>query len=216
MTKDINNIILLGLAGSRGIGVANEDSDYDYRGIYLPSARDILLGNKDENFSFTEEECDTTIYNFRHCLKLLKNSNFSMLELLAMPEYEIITSLGRKLKDNFNLFVSTPTVSNQFKGTARGFIFRKGGNERKKYFHACRVLFCGIRLFDSGVMMLDHPEFKKYAEKSTEELKVLYEELLEEFVDAEHYSVLPPVINTEAIDDFIVDVYTAIVKIGVK
>ena len=101
-----NNIILLGLGGSHAYGTNNENSDLDIRGVATNSKRYILTGNDFEQV--VDVVTDTTIYSLEKIVKLLINCNPNTIELLGLrqQDYFIMTSVGKALVDNSNLFLS--------------------------------------------------------------------------------------------------------------
>lgn len=101
-----NNIILLGLGGSRAYGTHNENSDWDWRGIATRTAREILTGRDFEQVVNTDT--DTTIYSFNKMIGLLANCNPNTIEILGLkPEhYLYVSPVGEALLDNADMFLS--------------------------------------------------------------------------------------------------------------
>lgn len=101
-----DNIILLGLGGSRAYGTNTNDSDWDWRGCALNSKAEILTK---ENFSqVIHNETDTTIYSFNKLVDLLAGCNPNIIELggLKKEHYLYVSPIGQELLNNFNMFLS--------------------------------------------------------------------------------------------------------------
>lgn len=123
-----NKTILKVLVGSRAHGIAEEDSDYDYRAVYLQPTSELLAvgagGYKGTTWVEGALE-DNTAYELGHFLHLATKSNPSILEMFRSPIVEI-TSEGEELLRLFPNTWSTTGVLNAFKGY--------GGNQRTKMF----------------------------------------------------------------------------------
>lgn len=104
------NIILLGLGGSRGYGLDNDNSDWDWRGIALNSKEEILLARGFEQV--LDDPTDTTIYSFNKIIQLLSNCNPNVIELAGLKKehYLYLSPIGKELLDNKKLFLSKKAV----------------------------------------------------------------------------------------------------------
>lgn len=95
------NIVKM-LFGSHLYGTATPESDTDYKGIFLPSKRDILLNRipKSVNSSTkkhnagknTNEDVDAEIYSLQYFLKLACEGQTVALDMLHAPEDMILES----------------------------------------------------------------------------------------------------------------------------
>lgn len=84
--KEENKVILKVLVGSRAHGLANEDSDYDYRGVFVQPTKSILsLGGSYKSNSWFEGKEDQTMYEIGHFLFLATKCNPSILEVFQGP-----------------------------------------------------------------------------------------------------------------------------------
>lgn len=68
-----DNIILLGLGGSRAYNTSTPTSDWDLRGIATNSPKEILIGT--DFGQVVERTTDTVVYSFNKMLKLLADCN---------------------------------------------------------------------------------------------------------------------------------------------
>lgn len=103
------------LVGSRANGLADENSDYDYRSVYvLPTSKILSLGYKYKGNDWIEGNEDNTAYEIGHFLELAMKCNPSILEILKSP-VQYANEDGVKLlklfpylwnpKDAFNAFI---------------------------------------------------------------------------------------------------------------
>ena len=92
-------IIVQAVAGSHLFGTNTEKSDKDFKGVFIPSGHDILIGNYDDtkviktnltNTRNTSEDTDIELYSLRKFLKMCENGDTAALELLFTPEQFII------------------------------------------------------------------------------------------------------------------------------
>ena len=94
-------IILKVLVGSRAHGLEDENSDYDYRAVYvLPTSKILSLGYKYKGNDWIEGKEDNTAYEIGQFLHLATQCNPSILEVFKDPI--MYSSLdGTKLRDIF-------------------------------------------------------------------------------------------------------------------
>lgn len=78
------------LYGSHLYGTSTPESDTDFRGIYLPSLRDCLLGTVKDTVTDTTEE-DTQYYSLPYFLRLASQGQSVAIEMLSAPESAIVT-----------------------------------------------------------------------------------------------------------------------------
>ena len=101
-----DRIMLLGISGSYGYGTNREGSDVDFRGVTMNLPSDLIGLTSFEQYE--DRTTDTVIYGFNKLVSLLLNCNPNTIELLGLDDdqYYIKSSLGQKLLDNRNLFLS--------------------------------------------------------------------------------------------------------------
>lgn len=92
-------VIIKAIAGSHLFGTHTEKSDKDYKGVFIPDGKDILLGNYNDTITIktnntgtknTSEDVDIELYSLRKFLKMLSNGDTAALELLFCSESCII------------------------------------------------------------------------------------------------------------------------------
>ncbi len=155
--------ILRVLVGSRAHGLAREDSDWDYRGIYVARTRDLLaLGVKNHKTSWAEgKEVDDTSQEIGHFLNLAIHSNPTVLEVLVAPVQEPKTVIGCELRGLFSALWSSEAVMYAFTGYAHNQHKKMMDNalaehKQRKYGVAyIRVLWQGIRLILDEELPID-------------------------------------------------------------
>jgi hypothetical protein len=103
------HMIFNGVVGSRLYGTNTEDSDWDYRGICVPTF-DVLLdpfNNFEQKDSGFEEE-DRVIYALGKFMNLCANNNPNITEILFIPESRTLlkTKQWDLILENKELFVS--------------------------------------------------------------------------------------------------------------
>lgn len=101
-------LLLKAISGSVAYNLATQDSDVDYRGIYLDPPESIFGLEKSETSSSVGDTDDVS-YSFKHFMKLLVNCNPNIVELLYIDR-SLISVLDPRFKkfimDNRDLFLS--------------------------------------------------------------------------------------------------------------
>lgn len=88
--REDKKIILKVLVGSRAHGLANKNSDRDYRAVYvLPTSKILSIGYKYKGNSWIEGDEDNTAYEIGHFLNLAIQCNPSILEVFQAPIVEM-------------------------------------------------------------------------------------------------------------------------------
>jgi predicted nucleotidyltransferase len=93
-------ILVKAIAGSHLFGTATPQSDQDFKGIFLPSSDDILLGKFDQTLpkkeqkaagqKNTKDDIDEEFYSLDKFLKMLYQGQTVALELLFTPDHMIL------------------------------------------------------------------------------------------------------------------------------
>lgn len=85
--------------GSHLYGTATEDSDLDYKGVFLPSKEQIFLGNIPKSYSYntkkddsknTKDDVDSEIYSLHYFVKLACEGQTVAIDMLHAPKNMII------------------------------------------------------------------------------------------------------------------------------
>ena len=117
--------ILKVLVGSRAHGLADKDSDYDYRAVYVDPTSEILkLGHNYKGSSWIEGKEDNTAYEIGHFLHLATKCNPTILEMFKAPVIESNED-GERLREIFQYVWNPAEAFDAFVGY--------GKNQRKKF-----------------------------------------------------------------------------------
>jgi len=166
-------VIIEAIVGSHAYGLQNENSDIDKLGIYVAPTTDILSLHKP-----TETKCqtnpDVTYHEVEKFMRLASKCNPTILELLFLDKYEILTPEGQSLIDIKKAFL-TNTIFNSYGGYAisqarklntraytdndlnmplkeftRGFSAKTSNRPFKHARHTFRLLQQGKQLLETG------------------------------------------------------------------
>ena len=150
----MNKTILKTIVGSQAHGLANKDSDFDYRGVFVQPTNEILeIGPKRKHTSWIEGNIDDTSYEIGHFLFLATKSNPTILEVFLAP-IEDADDVGMEMRALFPHIWNSVDVRNAFIGYGlnqrKKFLDNKD-NRREKYAAAyLRVLYNAYELFKTG------------------------------------------------------------------
>ncbi len=140
--------------GSHAHGLANKDSDFDYRGVFVQPTDEILaLGQKRRHTSWIEGKTDDTSYEIGHFLFLATKSNPTILEVFLAP-IDDSDPIGLEMRSLFPHIWNSKDVRNAFIGYGlnqrKKFLDNKD-NRREKYAAAyLRVLYNAYELLKTG------------------------------------------------------------------
>jgi len=149
--------ILKVLVGSRAHGLANKDSDWDYRGVFVAPTDDILKLNKSTpETNWVEEDEDYTSWELARFLKMATKSNPTILEMFKAPVEEA-TEEGEKLLDLFEYIWDAKRLRDAHLGY--------GKNQRKKFFkdkdgRDNKYLAAWARSLYNGYQILKYGDFE--------------------------------------------------------
>jgi len=146
--------ILKVLVGSRAHGLANKNSDYDYRGVFIYSTSEILkLGNKKIQTTWVEGKEDDTSWELSHFLTMAVKSNPTILETFLAP-IKKETKIGKELRTLFPYVWNSTDVYNAFLGYGHNqrkkFLDKKDNRQNKFAVAFLRVLYNGVQLLETG------------------------------------------------------------------
>lgn len=93
-------ILVKAIAGSHLFGTNTENSDHDFKGVFLPSVDDLLLGKFDQTIHTntnsvigqknTKDDVDIELYSLDKFLKMLYQGQTTAWELLFTPDHMIL------------------------------------------------------------------------------------------------------------------------------
>lgn len=157
--------ILQGVVGSQAYGLANADSDYDRKGVYV-SPPFALLSLDPPRDTVVQTDPDYEFHEVGKFCRLALKCNPTVLEQLFLEDYEILTPEGRILIHNRSAFLSARCVRGAFGGYAMDQIKRlqrRGDGSfssdtrkrREKHARHCfRLLHQGAELLRTGRLTL--------------------------------------------------------------
>lgn len=115
MTKNILEVVV----GSRLHNLYNEQSDFDYRGIFMHPVTDLISPfKKIKNTSWIEGDIDNTAYELRDFCKLATHGNPTILEILWSNQIKETSPLGEELRTNKQKFLDSRRIFEAHKGYA--------------------------------------------------------------------------------------------------
>jgi len=107
------------LVGSRLHGLANDQSDYDYRGVHMYPLRDVLSPFKTlKNTSWIEGDVDNTSYELADFCKQATHGNATILEVFFSNEIKQTSPIAEKMRANWQRFIDTDRVVMASRGYA--------------------------------------------------------------------------------------------------
>lgn len=108
------------VVGSRLHGTANEQSDWDYRGIYIDDLQDALSPfQQHKTTSWIDGNEDNTAYELREFCKLATKGNATMLEVFFSDEVVETSPAHKEMQQNWQKFMDTKAFIQASRGYAQ-------------------------------------------------------------------------------------------------
>lgn len=159
------------VVGSRLHGLATDESDYDFRTVFVYDDNMILLTpfTKPQRVIVHQADgIDTTGYEVGHFMYLAAKCNPSILEILFTPTnlMNYITLYGKWLTNNRQAFLNSKMIRDSHLGMAHAQLlrFQNSDNEvrRGKTLASCiRTLSQGMSLLQTKDYDPSHPDHKE-------------------------------------------------------
>lgn len=212
-------IIIEALCGSKAYGLDTPESDEDIKGVFVAPTEDILgLFKPNETIDKTNPDiCYHEVGKFIH---LAMKGNPTILEILFLPEFRILTDEGKILVDNRKLFLSNViyksyggyAISQARKLNARGDSFSSETKNRyaKHARHCFRLLNQGKQLLETGdltVRVNNRDELFSIGQMPVKELVDRFEEEFKKFDEIK--SVLPDKPDYEKVNEILLQIRRA-------
>lgn len=210
------NTLLFGLVGSHAYGLAHEQSDKDYVGVYATPTQNLLgldLPNLEK--AVETKNPDTKYYEALHFCRLAMKSNPSILEAMWLDNYESLSSHGQILINIRHAFPTAKLVKAAYLGYANeqyGKLLKDSRKEKraKNARHFARLLWQGSRLYITGRLQvkLSNPDyFVEFGEKvASGNLDRVKTEMLRAEQMFSNTSALPDQPNKELINEWLIGV----------
>jgi uncharacterized protein len=212
---DLNEYVIYRcVVGSRAFGLAEDSSDFDRRGIFLPPAhlQWSLFGLPEQIENQQTQECYWEIEKF---LLLALKANPNILECLYTPSVELATPLAEELLSMRSIFLSqliyqtyNGYVMSQFRKLS-GDLRNKGAIRWKHAMHLIRLLVSGITILREGFVPLRIEEHRdrlleiRRGEVPWEEINAWRLRLHKEFDSAFAATRLPEYPDYELANEFL-------------
>lgn len=182
-------IILEAVMGSKAYGLDTPESDEDLRSVYVAPTRQVLSLAKPKD-TIQKNDPDVVIQEVEKFISLALANNPTILEMLFIPEYRVLTDEGQLLVNHRAAFLSQ-RVRKTFGGYAIAQVKRlerRGDGSfdadlRKRYpkhaRHCFRLIQQGRELLETGritVKVNNRDELFAVGELAPEALKERFEE----------------------------------------
>ena len=203
------------VVGSRAYGLADDNSDTDRRGIYLPPA-DLQWSLAGVPEQLDNPKGEEHYWELEKFIVLALKANPNVLECLYTPLVEMTTPLADELLDMRSIFVSkliyqtyNGYVLSQFKKLNKD-IQNYGTMRWKHAMHLIRLLLAGIVILDEGyvpVLVQNHREDLlaiRRGEMTWDAINAWRLQLHEKFDHAFKRTQLPERPNYEAANTFLI------------
>lgn len=165
MTKPTDSLLLKGRVGSHAFGLAHEDSDEDFQGVFVEPTQNFLGLDAKIQESYSYKDPDTTYHEIGKFCRLALGCNPTILDLLWLDEYNVRTQLGTQLINLRTNFLSRSRIRNSYLGYALSQLGKLGKDPRpekraKNARHFLRLLNHGFNLYETGTysVRLKDPE----------------------------------------------------------
>jgi hypothetical protein len=167
--EDMRRYVIYRVAvGSRAFGLANELSDEDRRGVYLPPAElTWSLFKPPEQVEFQSDGVEEVDWELEKFLRLALQANPNLLEALWSPLLLHADETGKELRALRQAFLSrhlfktySGYVLSQFRLMKDGYA-KTGAYRAKHAMHLIRLLYSGIHAVRTGEILVDVGEHRE-------------------------------------------------------
>jgi len=98
-------IVLSAVVGSQAYGLATKNSDVDMMGVFVEPTS-VILGIHKYQETIASTAPDSAYHEVGKFIRLAMKCNPTILELLFMPEYVVLSDIGAELVRNRKIFLS--------------------------------------------------------------------------------------------------------------
>jgi len=176
-----SKLIVSLLGGSNLYGLQNENSDLDYRGLFVSTDKKYVTGFRTLDSIVLTNEVDACYYELGKFLKLLRKSNTQVLEILFAPESSYVYKhefFDKLVANKYNLI-----DSDVLKSSLKGYVFSEirlatgersgqlGGKRKeavakygfsvKNFVQILRLCEVGKRFFETSQYMVKVSDFNQ-------------------------------------------------------
>jgi predicted nucleotidyltransferase len=219
-----SRVILRCVIGSRAYGLEDDDSDTDYRGVFLPTAEDhwSLYGVPEVIECYDTQEHYWELQRF---LVLALKSNPNVLECLYTPLIEKSSPVGEQLLQMKDAFLSRLVyqtyngyVMSQFK-KMQADLRNQGQVKPKHVMHLIRLLMAGIHILRHGFVPVRVESHRdqllaiRRGEISLDETEAWRLSLHKEFDQALEETSLPERPDYERVNEFLISARRSAIQV---
>ena len=211
-------VIYVCQVGSKAFGLAQEDSDDDIRGIFLPPARmHWSLYSIPEQIELVNDGRDEVYWEIEKYVRLALKANPNLLETLWTPIVIQADDIANRLRDIRSSFLSkhiyktySGYVLSQFR-RMKNTMDRKQEYKTKHAMHLIRLLHSGIHALKTREILIDVKHHRdellsiRAGEMSFAQVSERAFELDREFQQAFDETDLPEQPDFQAVDEFLID-----------
>jgi len=216
------DLLLLGVSGSRLYGLNKEDSDYDIRGIFI-AKKDYWVGAKTiDKIHLISPPFDIELYDIRNYAKSIFKGSCNLSELLFLNEPNILyknEAFDNILPNLKGLF--SKSIFKSFTGFAYGsltnFLAKRDSATWKKLCHCYRIIGQAIELARDGQMTFPKDDKSKPTLGELLEIKNgqtnivdhidYYNKMIQVLNDEIQKSKLPEKGDFSLLNDLLMDIY---------
>ena len=167
------------IGGSNLYGLSTKDSDIDYRGLFIATDKKYISGFDSIESIVQDGKIDSTYYDLKRYLKLLRKSNTQVLEILFAPDksFTFKTNIFDLIRENRYNLIDTHILKSSLKGYVfseirlatgersgqlggkRKAAVEKYGFSYKNFVQILRLCKVGQVFFTSGEYMVNVKDF---------------------------------------------------------
>lgn len=155
--KALDTACLIATTGSIAYGLNHSGSDLDQMGVFIASTSEVAgldWSARNESWTNTSPEGDDlTMHEIGKYLRLCLGGNPTLIELLFMNEYDVLTGEGENMVYLRDYIISESTLRKSYAGYAKSQFFRVGQDDPfkpKMARHTLRIARQGISLLTTG------------------------------------------------------------------
>jgi predicted nucleotidyltransferase len=212
-------ILFKARVGSRAFGTNNDSSDEDEKGVYAQKNDDILGFNYQEHAVLNK---DTTYYEIKKFIDLLKSGNPTAIELLFSPEDCILEKDNsfNAILEKKDLFVTKRCI-HTFGEYAMSQFNKAIDNENKRgvknLMHCRRLLDMAVEIADTGMVIIRRPNVDellliKSGQLSFENIMSKAQKDYNTISQLEEKSVLPQSVDKRLCDELLLSIRHSLMK----
>lgn len=215
-------VIIAGIVGSTAYGMATPESDVDRIGVYAAPTKRFhgLHLPIDKSATISSHEPDVTLHEARKFCMLALKGNPTLIEIMFLDDYEVLTPEGGELIEIRDSFLSAPAIRNAYLGYATAqfsrlvdtgqFASKQRSRAAKHARHMLRLIDQGFELYTTRnltIKLQDPDKYIDFGNRVTEDIELARQtlhEASERFTSVE--TVLPERPDEKTVEEWLLDV----------